>query len=279
MAEKEKFIMAFGALPEKLDIRDYKLKKLSKATVAQFPETFELKMCAVKNQGSVGSCVAHAIAETIEYHNKVQDNITEKVSIGFIYGNRRNSISKSSGMYVREALHNVCKYGDVFLADFKENKEVPDAINLFEERFDSLKEKAFPNRFSTYFRLNSDDDIKYALMNYGPVVFAMTWYKDINVKDGVITTEQKKDKADGGHCMVIYGWNEKGWLIQNSWGSFWGKSGKAILPFNIKKSEAWGITDEVSGENPDIVKPVFNTTFLKFITKVLNWFGNLFRRK
>ena len=68
-------------------------------------------------------------------------------------------------MYVREALANMCKFGNVFKEDFKENKEVPEAIDLFEERFDSLKEKAYPNRFSTYFRLTSTEDIKYALMN------------------------------------------------------------------------------------------------------------------
>ena len=59
-----------GALPERVDIRDYKLTYPITAT--EFPAEFEIKPCAVKNQGSVGSCVAHAIAETIEYHNKVQ---------------------------------------------------------------------------------------------------------------------------------------------------------------------------------------------------------------
>ena len=273
----EKFIVALGALKELKDVRDYKLKR--PATAAQFPETFELSHPKVKNQGSVGSCVAHALAETVEYHNKKQDNITEPVSIGFIYGNRRNSLYKNSGMYVREALHNVCKYGDCFEYDFTENREVPKAIELFETRFDSLKDKAYPNRFSTYFRVSSDDDIKYALMNYGPVVFAMNWYKDIKVKDGVITTAQNKKDYDGGHCMIIYGWNKQGWLIQNSWGVLWGKKGCAILPYNIKKDEAWGVTDEVSGENPDIKKPIFNTTFFRWLAKALNWFLNLFRKK
>ena len=243
------------------------------------PETFELPKVKIKNQGAVGSCVAHALAEIIEYHNKRQDNISEDVSTGFIYGNRRNSISKESGMYVREALHNICKYGDVFKTDFPENKEVPKAIELFEERFDELKEKAYPNRFSTYFRLISDEDIKYALMNYGPVAFAMNWYSDIKLdSNGIISTEQKKEDSKGGHCMVIYGWTKDGWLIQNSWGKTWGKSGTAILPFNIKKTEAWGITDEVSGENPDIKKPIFNTTLLKWLARFLNWLLNLLKK-
>ena len=170
--EEIKFNPCFGALEETTDVRDYKLK-VKLASTYEFPEYFELNMCEIKNQGSVGSCVAHSIAETIEFHNKVQENITDKVSVGFIYGNRRGSLNKGSGMYVRQALHNTCKYGDVFNSLFPENIEVPGIINLFESRFESLKDKASPNRFSTYFRLSSDNDIKYALMNYGPVVFAM----------------------------------------------------------------------------------------------------------
>ena len=278
MAEEYKFIEAFGALPGRVDVRDYRLKKLSKATLAELPESFELNMCGVKNQWTVCSCVAHAIAEVIEYHNKTQEGVSEKVSTGFIYGNRRNSSSKSSGMYVREALQNAVDFGDVFAFDFSENVEVPTAIDVFEKRFDSLRSKAYPNRISTYFKLTSDDEIKYALMNHGPVVFAMSWYSDVRVgKDGVISTDRKGYK--GGHCMVIYGWNDKGWLIQNSWGAAWGKKGCAILPFETHKTEAWGITDEVVGENGDIVKPKLGVRVLRWLAKTLNWLINLFRKR
>jgi len=274
MAEKKPIIQAFGALPFKFDVRDYKLS-YEEMTL---PDEFELKAPKIKSQGAVGSCVAHSIAEANEWFHREQEKTDKLMSTGFIYGNRRNSASKSEGMYIREALNNMCKYGNVFKEDFKENKEVPEAIDLFEERFDSLKEKAYPNRFSTYFRLNSIEDIKYALYNYGPVVFGMTWRDGISVdKNGIMQVDEKAKKS-GGHCMLIYGWNEKGWLIQNSWGSGWGKGGRAILPFDIKLSEVWGITDEVTSENPDIVKPAYNTTFKRFIAKLLNFFANLFRK-
>ena len=263
-----------GALPFKVDVRDYKLS----VTQEEFPESFELNKIRVKSQGSVGSCVAHSLAEVNEYFNREQENINKVMSTGFIYGNRRNSLSKKSGMYVREALSNLCKYGNVFKEDFNENVEVPEAIELFENRFDSLKEKAFPNRISSYFRLMSDNDIKYALMNYGPVVFAMTWYEGIKVDANGIMQVNTKNKKTGGHCMIIYGWNKDGWLIQNSWGNSWGKQGRAILPYNVKKAEAWGITDEITLENSDIKKSKFNTTFARFIAKILNFLANLFKK-
>lgn len=227
-----------------------------------------------------GNCVAHSLSEVCEYFNKQQEKTDKVMSTGYIYGNRRNSLSKTAGMYTREALSNMCKFGDVYYEDFPENVEVPKAINIFEERADSLKDKAYPNRFSTYFRVYSDDEIKHALMNYGPVIITITWYDDIKVDKttGVVTTTQDKENQSGGHCMVIYGWNKNGWKIMNSWGIAWGKAGTCIYPFDLKKNETWGVTDEVTGENPDIVMPFNDTTLLRIIAKIFNWFGNLFKK-
>lgn len=211
--------IVFGAYFSPTDVRDYHLAK--PAMAVEYPEEFEVKMAGIKNQGSVGSCVAHSCAEVVEYFNKEQEKKEQLMSVGFIYGNRRNSLNKSSGMFVREALSNMCKFGTCYYEDFPYNKEVPTMINLFEENFDKLKDKAYPNRFSTYFRLYTDDDIKQALMNYGPVIFAMNWYSDIRVDTkGIISTNEDKKDIRGGHCMVIYGWNKDGWKIMNSWGTF-----------------------------------------------------------
>ena len=275
--EEREYFKSFGAHESPIDVRDYKIK--APAMAVEYPEEFELDMCGIKNQLNVGSCVAHACAEVVEYFNKQQEKTDKVMSTGFIYGNRRNSLSKTSGMYTREALSNLCKYGDVYYEDFPENTETPKAITIFEQRFDKLKEKAYPNRISTYFRVYSDNDIKQSLMNYGPVVFSMNWYSDIKVKDGIISTSENKKDIEGGHCMVIYGWNKDGWKIMNSWGMMWGSCGTAILPFEIKKNEAWGVTDEVTGENLDIKKPIFNTTILRLFAKVVNWFANLFKSK
>jgi len=274
---KEEFIEALGALPFKTDVRDYKLK--APVTAEEFPEEFELEPPAIKNQGSVGACVAHSIAEAVEYHNRIQEGNNTLMSTGFIYGNRRNSLNKDAGMYVREALANTAKYGDTYKSDFSENVEVPKAITLFEDRFDSLKGKAYPNRISTYFRVTSDEDIKRALMKYGPVVFAMNWYKNTKVDANGIMQVDTSSGVSGGHCMLIYGWNKDGWKIQNSWGVTWGKSGRAILPYDVKKSEAWGVTDTIVGEKEDIVVPDFNSVLGKIIAKILNFIINLFKKK
>ena len=83
------YIEAYGAIESDPDIRDY---RIATATINEaresFPNEFELEMPAVKNQGSVGSCVAHSLATVIEYYNKKQHNEDIEMSVGYIYGNR-----------------------------------------------------------------------------------------------------------------------------------------------------------------------------------------------
>ena len=260
---------ALGAVFSQKDIRDYKLAEPEE----KFPKSFELTLGPVKNQYAIGSCVAHAIAETIEFHNSLQGN-NDAMSVGYIYGNRRGSAHLKSGMIVRDALKNACSYGDIALVDFPENEEVPGIIAKFEERVDGMFEEATLSHFEKYYRVSSEEEIKTAIMSDGPVIFAMNWYDDFHVNaSGILESTYKKENRGGGHCMVIYGWNQRGWLIRNSWGKYWGERGNATLPYEAPINEAWGIADDKS--NTPIKKP-YSTRFGKFIAKILNFIINLF---
>jgi C1A family cysteine protease len=264
------YIESFGALYSKKDVRDYKIA-CANAPV-EFPAEFELKMPKVKDQGKVNSCVGHSIATVIEYFNNLQQNNNEEMSVGYIYGNRTNTTHTGMGMYTRDAIAATCKYGDVAKTLFPYNEEIPEIIEKFNSQSDELFFKGEPNRFTSYYRLYTEDEIKTSLMQNGPVIFAIKWYKDIKVVNGVITTSQKAD--GGGHCMVIYGWDERGWKIQNSWGKFWANGGRAILPYDIKIREAWGIIDTLTNTDTDVVKP-YNTKLGSLIAKILNFIINI----
>lgn len=262
---------ATGALFSPVDVRDYRLAHISNES--EFPEEFALSMPKVKNQKQVGSCVAHSIATTIEYFNILQSNNNTSMSTNYIYGNRTDMNYNGSGMYTRKAVANTCKYGDVIEDDFPGNTEVPDVINEFENKKDNLYDKGVPYRFSSYYSVKSKNEIKTALMQNGPVIFAMPWYDDIEVIDGIITTSQKG--TPGGHCMVIYGWNKDGWLIQNSWSSKWANKGRAVLPYNIKIKEAYGIADNIVND-VEVIKP-YSGKIGGFFAKIFNWILNLFK--
>ena len=254
-----------GALFSVKDVRDYRIDCAS--APIEFPDEFELEMPKVKSQGATGSCVAHSISTVIEYFNNLQENSNEEMSVGYIYGNRTNTKHTGRGMYTREAIAATCKYGDVPKELFPYNEEVPGIIEKFDAQSEELFSKGQPNRFTSYYKLSNEDEIKTSLMQNGPVIFAIKWYKDIKVVNGIITTSQKAD--GGGHCMVIYGWDKRGWKIQNSWSEKWANGGRAILPYDIKIKEAWGIIDTLSSTNMTVVKP-YSSDIGKVIAKVLN---------
>lgn len=236
------YMQSFGALPSKVDIRDYVAQVTAEV---DYPEEFELKMCSVKNQGSVGSCVAHSISEVVEYFNQNQEGEYVRMSTGYIYGNRIGMGWDGEGMYTSDAIHNTVKYGTVPNELFDVNVEVPAAITRFSEKSFELAPSAFPNRFSSYFRLTSESAIKASLIKNGPVIFAIKWYSDYKVVNGLLVHDEANKAVSGHHCMVIYGWNKQGWKIQNSWGTSWGNQGRAVLPYATKLSEAYGVIDEI----------------------------------
>ena len=195
------------------------------------------------------------------------------MSVGHIYGNRKTSTYKDEGMIMRDALEAVRKYGDVRKELFPYNEEVPHVINLFERQSRTLFKEGYPNRISQYCRVDSPNAIKSALMAGNPVLMAMTWYADMEVVDGVLVTNQLG--WEGGHCMFIYGWDERGWKVQNSWGPEWGNQGCMIVPYEYPIEEFWTVTDDII-ENTEVKRP-YNSKAGKFVAKIVNKFHKFFK--
>ena len=127
-------------------------------------------------------------------------------------------------------------------------------------------------RIKKYFTCNTPSEIKRALYNYGPVLCSIKWWDDFKLdKDNCLYRTNKK-KSYGYHAVMIYGWNEKGFLCQNSWGRSYGNDGRFICPYNIPIAEAKGfVDDETVG-----LKQLKRNSFLDIIYKILNRIVNLF---
>lgn len=262
----------YGAIFSGIDVRDYRM--VCAAPEQDFPAEFELEICRIKNQMTTGSCVAHALSSIVEYYNLKQHDDETEMSTGYIYGNRTNSVHKGPGMIVRDALDIVCKYGDVPRYKFPHNIETPGAIMLYNKSAKELRDYGYPNRISEYCRVDTVSAAKLALMSGAPLLMAMEWYSDMVVVDGVLMSNFIG--CEGGHCMYIYGWNERGWKIANSWGEDWGVNGKFILPYNMPMAECWAVMDDII-EGAHIEKP-FSTKAGKMLANIINKVCNVFQR-
>ena len=262
--------LGLGCLPGKIDVRDYKIKKKI-AMAMQYPETYEAKRGPyLKQQGSVGSCVAHATSEVLEAHR----TDGEKLSTNFIYGiHKKLYATLGPGMYLRDACNIALNYGDPAYGLCPGNVEVTRVYEIAEEAFanEEVLKDAATNTIDSYSRLKTADDIKFAIMNYGPVLAAIEWYSGNKVKEGKLI---KSGNKDGGHAIMLYGWTPEGWLMQNSWGKGWGVNGCCILPYDYKLSEAYAFVPKKNIPS-DIIIPKRNfllDLLYDAINAILNFF-------
>ena len=269
---EQQYIESFGVEPSTPDIRDYKIEKSSLLT--DFPKEFELDISSAKNQGSISSCLAHVLATIAEYHMKRQYGLDNEISPGYIYGNRLAPLGTGEGMVTRHALEVFCKEGAPTLQEFPLHCEVPQIILAVEKEHDALASSARQFCFSQYVKVTTEQEIKTALMILGPIVVTVPWYKGNRVKNGILYSDCKEQSSY--HAMVLYGWDENGWKIQNSWSMFWGKKGRAIMPTSYPITELFAPVDNISC--PVTIKKPFRAKnkFTKWCVKVANKVYSIF---
>ena len=256
----------FEVITSPIDIRDYRI-----CAENDLPAEYTCpNLTKIKNQGSKPTCAAHAVASLVEYHHQRQTNDYEAMSTEFIYGYREPTYHQGDGMVIRNALNTIRQLGDPYERDCPGNHDVAEAKKRVQADLDNLKQLAYPHRVSTYYRCYNEKDIKTALMKHGPVITSMNTYDGAKLVNDVYTWDPKANY--GRHCVLIVGWDERGWLIQNSWGNSYGGDGRFIIPYNYKLNESWGITDTIV-DDTDIKKP---NSFIKFIAEIYNKIVNAF---
>ena len=268
--------IARGCIPSGIDLRDY---KISAAGANLLPDSY---ICAnipmVKNQGSVSSCVAHAVSSILETFDAL-DGSYHELSTNFIYGAEKSICGREGqGMLLRNACKIVKEYGTPPEVLCKGNDEVPKAYEIAEAALSNTEilGRAWYFHIDSYYNCNTVESTKKAIYKYGPVLACVKWYDDFKVKDGVLTSTL--NGAYGYHAVMLYGWNEKGYLMQNSWGKDWGHNGRAVIPFDFPITEVKALVDSsMDIDQSDIIIPKRNK-FLDIVYHIINWILNLFRK-
>lgn len=250
------------------DDRDFHQEDVMKATLI-LPEEYLAPQTPILNQGTVGSCVAHALATCLAQGQKAIFETSDNFSRGFIYANRGEKDWKGPGMVSREALKQLNKCGDVLYKDFPYNKEYPGITAKFDgdENLKTLLRKAAPYAILNYFRCYTPEEIKTTIVNYGAVFIAVDIYDGFGRN---VELPKQGEKSHGGHAMTIVGWTKDNkWIVQNSWGKLWGDRGKCYMPFDYPIKESWGITINQH------VKP---EKHYSWYVRIWNWIKSLFKK-
>ena len=247
---------SFGAKPEIPSIRLYEYEKVCGASAKannEYPETFclnEVEMgFAVKDQGSIGACVACATSTAIEAlilrdllnlkeGEPITDDIlkdkmnnifgNDEISEGYTYGTCRQESSKSEGMIVTDALKYLTEKGTVPKKMFNYLNEMPDIKNIV-NKYPELKEEALNYRIKGYVTMPSEKNAKTRAM------------KDALMKYRVPLVAVAPKKFGERHCICIVGWDDtkNAWIMKNSWGKDWENNGVGIISQNDISSEVY----------------------------------------
>lgn len=234
----------YGAICSPIDERDYKLDSLITYSAATLPSSYRIPFePPLFNQGSVGCCVACAVATCRYIQEQLQENHAEKFSVNYIFGNRSNP-NNLDGMDPRTALDTLVHFGDCHWEDFKGYNAYSTANKLYIENKEYYDDLAYPYKINSYYHLYTTEEIKTAVYNLGCaiVVYDVTDYLRCPI-DGYVIYDDSN--IVGQHCVTIVGWTEDDhWIVVNSWGSSYGINGYCYVPFSYPIIESWAMVDD-----------------------------------
>jgi len=258
-----------GAIPSPEDKRDYSLAKIT-ALKHEFPDKFEIPYHGeIKNQGQIGSCVAHSLAYTREITEERQTGALKQFSVGYIYGNRKGTLGEllgKEGMIPRDALKNLQKYGDVLYEDFPINDKYPVVKELIQKNTGYYEKQAEPYRITAYCRLYTVNEVRTALMELGAVTATFPIYPSFYLtgEDGIVQNPESDEQLLGYHQMTVLGWINNRWIVLNSWGENWGDNGRCYIKMDYPVQEYWSITDEIVAYSADFISSILPGTLQSY---------------
>lgn len=233
---------AFGWKPQKPDFRDRKFSFV-RISEMELPVSVDLRsQCpAPYDQGALGSCTANAIGFLCEFDwmkEKKADPFTP--SRLFIYYNEREmegSVDDDAGAEIRDGIKSLNTYGFCPESDWAYDID-QFAVKPPEKAYsDALKDIV-----KEYGAVDQDKQSMKAVLAAGfPIVIGFSVYDSFMTDEvastGVVPMPGEDESVQGGHAVAIVGYDEKGWIVRNSWGDGWGDKGYFYMPYEYFTDE------------------------------------------
>jgi hypothetical protein len=259
--------LALDARPDRLDLRDRPYRPPLRNLPARFPSDAEVKAWLpayakaglILDQGADGACTGFGLAAAINHQRFLlrQGQLTpaERVSPAMLYQLARLYDEwpgeDYDGSSCRGALkgwhrHGVCRW-DLwpYEVDAKGRHRPTPPVEHAKRPDDPTKNwdlDALGCTLGVYYRVDGRSvvDMQAALAENRVL------YVSADVHEGWAVTPRKTlrghddlpaitpiatPKDPGGHAFALVGFNERGFVVQNSWGTGWGALGFALLPY------------------------------------------------
>lgn len=234
-----------SAVPDRLDLRD----RLYQPPVAVVPDlVFAPKTnIPVLDQGQTNACTGFALASVVYQlqHSAKRKRMDCCVSPFMLYSMARRydefpgDPNADTGSSLRGAMKAWYKHGAC--SDRLWTSEAMPTAQVTKSSDDWWLD-AVQRPLGAYYRVDtrSVTDMHVALNEigilYASAVCHSGWDEGFSntsrIKGGYwMIPRRKASISDGGHAFAIVGYNQDGYIIQNSWGTGWGTKGRAVLPY------------------------------------------------
>lgn len=233
--------------PDSIDFRDLPFRP--NVAVAPKPALLPEFTLPVKNQHDTSACTGFSLSLVVEHlQRKAGREKAPDISPYMLYSMARRYDefpgSRDEGSSLRGALKGWHKHGACAEALWKTGIKMPPTPKRAQ---DDWWLDAVNRPLGAYYRIDRKQitDIHAALNEVG-IVYASTdthagWDAGDKCKPLKHAPRSFDDKifvippdhgGAGGHAIAIVGYNEQGFLLQNSWGPKWGSHGYAILTYD-----------------------------------------------
>lgn len=237
----------FDARPDRIDLRDrqyqpklaslpncYPNIDLMLGKISKYAKQFIL------DQGKEGACTGFGLAATINYlqwkNNDFDTKGLQSVSPRMVYHLAKLydewAGEDYEGSSCRGAMKGWHRHG-VCTDALWPYRDAKGKIRFLAPKADWALDAA-TRPLGAYYRIDikSIVDMQSAILEVGAVYVSASvhdgWYLDKQKSLNLIPFQRKRV---GGHAFAIVGYNEDGFIVQNSWGPDWGYFGFAILSY------------------------------------------------
>lgn len=230
---------------ENLDSTKQRVRSRSEKKVGNdqlvLPETLDLRkfLNPPRNQGTRGTCAAFSAGCVKEYQERIDINYRNYMSPESVYYFRTTG---GEGMYVRNLMKILHEKGMAPEPYFPYGDSEP--TEFPPEAMASMKNY----RIKSYARVTTIEGAKKALFLYGPLIIAVPTYHN---RPEIWKPKNENDQMVGGHAMAIVGYDQKGFIIRNSWGRTWNFDGYVTFPYSDWGLQ-WEIWSSIDAESPKL---------------------------
>lgn len=214
----------------------------------------------VKDQGYCGACWAFATTSVLEWAIKIHDGDWVDLSTQWL-------LACNTELFMHD-----CDGGFIQLRYFKDKTDLcGDSGAVLENDYpytgrDDDCNCPYTHHYwirdhgslSTFLNMPSVEQIKAVLYEHGPLACYVMTSKSFVAYTGGVYNDVKEDKFFDmpDHAVVIIGWDDakNAWLIQNSWGEYWGTNGYGYMQYGVDfigSSASWVVYGDELKVSPD----------------------------